>query len=151
MKEDLLVGEEFIHHYPVPQNKTVRHLYAESKEFSTFPEVFATGFMVGLMEWACVRAMSPFMESGEGSVGTAIRVTHTAATPPGLTVQVTVRLLERQGKLLTWNVTAHDGVDEIGAGTHERIVIDVDRFNKGVEKKRLRALATQETHGAGEA
>lgn len=142
MREGLLIDEEFTHSYLVPQNKTVRHLYAESEEFATFPEVFATGFMVGLMEWACVRAMAPFLEPGEGSVGTAIRVTHTAATPPGLTVQVTVRLLERRGKALSWQVSAHDGVDEIGSGTHERIVIDVDRFNKGVEKKRLRALET---------
>ena len=59
------------------------HLYPEAKAFQEMPKVFATGYMVGLMEWACIEAMAPHMEPGEGSVGTLVNVTHTAATPPG--------------------------------------------------------------------
>ena len=135
MRDDLPIGALFTHRYRVPENKTVRHLYEEAAEFRSFPEVFATGFLVGLMEWACVRAMAPYLEPGEGSVGTAICVTHTAATPPGLTVTVTCELVEAQGRRLRWRVSAHDGVDEIGSGTHERAVILVDRFVAKVERK----------------
>ncbi|MEU4683769.1 fluoroacetyl-CoA thioesterase [Streptomyces xinghaiensis] len=141
MREGLLTGEKFTHRYRVPRDKTVPHLYPESPEFSTFPEVFATGFMVGLMEWTCVRAMEPYLEAGEGSLGTAICVSHTAATPPGFTVTVTAELLGIEGRRLKWQVTAHDGVHEIGAGTHERAVIDVERFTTSLEKKIGRASA----------
>nr|CDP39152.1 FlK1 protein [Streptomyces sp. MA37] len=144
MREGLVVGTKYTHRYVVPPDKTVRHLYAESPEFATFPEVFATGFMVGLMEWTCVRAMQPFLAPGEGSLGTAISVTHSAATPPGLTVTATVELLEARGRRLTWQVTAHDGLDEIGSGTHERAVVDLDRFTQGVEEKLRRATAVPE-------
>ena len=135
MRDELPVGQSFTHRYQVPKNKTVRHIYPEAAEFQSFPEVFATGFLVGLMEWACVRAMAPWLEPGEGSVGTGICVTHTAATPPGLTVTVTCELAEAQGRRLSWRVSAHDGVDEIGSGTHERAVIQVDRFVAKVERK----------------
>ncbi|MBW6504299.1 thioesterase, partial [bacterium] len=88
MKETLKVGLEHVHTYRVPENKTVPHLYPEAKAFQEMPKVFATGYMVGLMEWACIEAMAPHMEPGEGSVGTLVNVTHTAATPPGMTVTV---------------------------------------------------------------
>ncbi|MDQ1029493.1 fluoroacetyl-CoA thioesterase [Streptomyces umbrinus] len=145
MKDGLLIGDTFTHHYQVPPDKTVRHIYQESPEFSTFPEVFATGFMVGLMEWACVRAMQPYLGEGEGSVGTSICVTHSAATPPGLTVSVAVELLASEGRRTKWQVTAHDGVHEIGAGTHERSLIDLQRFNAGVEKKLRQSFAEAST------
>lgn len=143
MRDDLPVGTSFTHRYRVPANKTVRHLYPDSPEFQSFPEVFATGFMVGLMEWACVRAMAPYLEPGEGSVGTAICVSHVAATPPGLTVTVTSELVEVDGRKLSWRVSAHDGVDEIGSGTHERMVIAVDRFVARVEQKAARHSARE--------
>nr|3P3F_A Chain A, Fluoroacetyl coenzyme A thioesterase [Streptantibioticus cattleyicolor]3P3F_B Chain B, Fluoroacetyl coenzyme A thioesterase [Streptantibioticus cattleyicolor]3P3F_C Chain C, Fluoroacetyl coenzyme A thioesterase [Streptantibioticus cattleyicolor]3P3F_D Chain D, Fluoroacetyl coenzyme A thioesterase [Streptantibioticus cattleyicolor]3P3F_E Chain E, Fluoroacetyl coenzyme A thioesterase [Streptantibioticus cattleyicolor]3P3F_F Chain F, Fluoroacetyl coenzyme A thioesterase [Streptantibio len=135
MKDGMRVGERFTHDFVVPPHKTVRHLYPESPEFAEAPEVFATGFMVGLMEWACVRAMAPYLEPGEGSLGTAICVTHTAATPPGLTVTVTAELRSVEGRRLSWRVSAHDGVDEIGSGTHERAVIHLEKFNAKVRQK----------------
>src|SRR3989339_2133693 len=81
MKETLKVGLEHVHTYRVPENKTVPHLYPEAKAFQEMPKVFATGYMVGLMEWACIEAMAPHMEPGEGSVGTLGNVSHTAGTP----------------------------------------------------------------------
>src|SRR4030066_2076772 len=97
MKETLKVGLEHVHTYRVPENKTVPHLYPEAKAFQEMPKVFATGYMVGLMEWACIEAMAPHMEPGEGSVGTLVNVTHTAATPPGMTVPVCVRCIGVEG------------------------------------------------------
>jgi fluoroacetyl-CoA thioesterase len=135
MKPSLSPGLEFTFRYRVPEDKTVPHLYPEAPLFQEMPKVFATGFMVGLLEWACIEAIRPHLDPGEQSVGTAISVTHTAATPPGLTVTVELRLLEVEGRRLAFSVKAHDGVDPIGEGRHERFVIDRDRFVRKVEEK----------------
>ncbi len=135
MKESLQPGVEYTHTYRVPENKTVPHLYPESKIFQEMPEVLATGFMVGLIEWACMEALAPHLEPGEGSVGTLVNVTHTAATPPGMEVTVHVRCLEVDGQRTVWEIEAKDEVDVIGKGTHERFCIDFDRFNARVAKK----------------
>lgn len=125
----------------VPENKTVPHLYPEAEDFAAMPAVFATGFMVGLVEWACMRALRPHLEwPAQQSVGTDVKLSHTAATPPGLTVTVQVRLEEVRGKRLSFSVSAHDGVDEICRGTHERYLIDTERFNAKVAGKRTQAL-----------
>ena len=104
MKETLKVGLEHVHTYRVPENKTVPHLYPEARAFQEMPKVFATGYMVGLMEWACMEAMAPHMEPGEGSVGTLVNVTHTAATPPGMTVTVRVRCVGVEGRRTVWDI-----------------------------------------------
>jgi len=128
--------------FVVPESKTVPHLYPEAPEFATMPAVFATGFMVGLVEWACMRAIAACLDSPqEQSVGTDVKLSHTAATPPGLTVTVTARLEEVDGRRLTFSVVAHDGVDEICRGSHERFVIDTARFNEKASRKRASALA----------
>ena len=135
MKESLQPGLEYTHTYRVPENKTGPHLYPESKIFQEMPEVLATGFMVGLIEWACMEALAPHLEPGEGSVGTLVNVTHTAATPPGMEVTVHVQCLEVDGQRTVWEIEARDEVDVIGKGTHERFCIDIDRFNARVAKK----------------
>jgi len=91
---------------------------------------------VGLMEWACMEALRPYLEEGEGSLGTAIDVTHVAPTPPGLTVTVTVTCTEAAGRRLAWRVSAHDGVELIGEGTHRRAVVRWDAFLPRVAAKR---------------
>ena len=135
MKETLKVGLEHVHAYRVPENKTVPHLYPEAKAFQEMPKVFATGYMVGLMEWACIEAMAPHMEPGEGSVGTLVNVTHTAATPPGMTVTVRVRCIGVEGRRTVWDIEAKDDVEVIGRGTHERFTVDFAKFNARVAKK----------------
>ena len=69
MKKTLAPGLTHHFSYRVPQNKTVPHLYPEIADFQAMPEVFATGFMVGLMEWTCMQLMAPHLDPGEGSVG----------------------------------------------------------------------------------
>lgn len=86
--------------------------------------------MVGLIEWACMEAMRPHLDAGEQSVGTDIRIAHTGATPPGLTVRVEVAVERVEGRRLSFRVTAHDGIESIGGGTHERFVIDRERFDR---------------------
>src|SRR5512145_2829437 len=115
MKPTMVPGLAQTFRYRVPADKTGPHVYPESEIFRAMPSVFATAYMVGLMEWACMEAMQPHLDPGEQSVGTAICVTHTAATPPGLTVRVDVKVAKVDGRRLAFELSAHDGVDPIGA------------------------------------
>lgn len=136
MKETLQPGLEYEFRYRVPDTKTVPALYPESPEFQQMPEVFATGFMVGFFEWACIRAINPHLDwPEEQTVGTHINVSHTAATPPGFEVTAKVTLVEVDGKRLVFDIEAHDGVDPIGRGTHERFVINSPKFTAKVKRK----------------
>jgi fluoroacetyl-CoA thioesterase len=135
MKTTLTSGLTHQFSYVVPENKTVPHLYPEATDFQDMPKVFATGFMVGLMEWACIQLMQPHLDPGEGSLGVHIDVSHAAATPPGLTVTVDATCTAVNGKRVSFEVRAHDGVDLIGEGRHERVVVVWDKFKARVAQK----------------
>ncbi|MGO9567847.1 MAG: thioesterase family protein [Desulfomonilaceae bacterium] len=138
MKDTLKAGLTFQFRYKVPTEKTVPCLLPESPEFQLMPQVLATGFMVGLIEWACIQAVNPYLDwPKEQTVGIGINVTHLAATPPELTVTVKVRLDRVDGRKLTFSISADDGIDTISEGTHERFVIDVEKFNAKVSRKLL--------------
>lgn len=136
MKDTLKAGATRVHRYTVPENKTVPHVYPESDLFRPMPEVFATAFMVGLMEWACMEVLRDHLEGDEISLGTQINVSHSAATPPGMEVNVEVTCLEVDGPRTRWKIVARDAVDQIGEGTHERYTIRREKFEKIVAKKR---------------
>ncbi len=137
MKDSLRPGLEHVLTFPVPVTKTVPALYPEAPEFQAMPEVLATGFLVGLLEWACIQLVNPHLNwPAEQTLGTHVDVSHDAATPPGLTITVTARLTAVQGRRLSFAVDAHDGVDLISEGTHERAVIDRARFDDKVRAKR---------------
>jgi fluoroacetyl-CoA thioesterase len=137
MKASLQAGLTHEFRFTVPESKTVPYLFPESDEFRLMPCVLATGFMVGLIEWTCIRAVNPHLDwPREQTVGAGVNLTHAAATPVGLTVTVSVRLERLEGRKLTFSVRAEDGVDQISSGTHERFVIDAARFN---EKNELKA------------
>jgi len=136
MKTSLKPGLEHELRFVVPASKTVPQLYPESPEFRAMPEVFATGFMVGLIEWACILTTNPHLDwPDEQTVGTHIDVSHSAATPPGFTVTVKTRLSLVEGRRLAFEVEAHDGVDRIARGRHERFVVDRARFSAKVAEK----------------
>jgi fluoroacetyl-CoA thioesterase len=136
MKDTLKPGLRYEHTFLVPANKTVPSLYPESAEFLAMPEVFATGFLVGLLEWACIVTINPHLDwPEEQTVGTQINVSHEAATPPGLQITVSVELIAVDGKRLTFSVSAHDGFDLISRGSHERVVINKQRFDQKVLDK----------------
>jgi fluoroacetyl-CoA thioesterase len=121
--------------YRVPADKMVPNLYPEAPEFQVMPAVFATGFMVGLMEWTCIQLLAPHLDVGERSLGTHIDVKHVAATPAGLKVTVDAECTGIEGRRASFNVSAHDGVDLIGEGQHERAIVAWDRFNAKVAEK----------------
>ena len=136
MKDSLKPGLTSHFTYTVPDTRTVPHLYPESALFQEMPRVLATGYLIGLMEWACIEALKPHLDwPREQSLGTHVNLSHVAATPPGLAITVHVRLDKVEGRKLTFTLSAHDGVDTISEGTHERHVIDVERFNAKVAVK----------------
>ena len=135
MKPSLQPGLMHQFSYKVPENKTVPFTFPEAKELQSMPKVFATGFMIILMEWTCTQLMAPHLDAGEGSLGTHVDVSHLAATPPGMTVTVDAELAEVKGRKLVFKVKAHDGADVIGEGRHERVVVAWDKFNSRVRDK----------------
>lgn len=150
MKETLKPGIRYEHSFTVPLAKTVPALYPEADEFVAMPKVFATGFLVGFLEWACIKAINPHLDwPREQSVGTHIDVSHEAATPPGLEVTATVELIAVDGKKLVFTVEAHDGIDLISRGRHERFVIDKEKFDARLAGKKGNAarLPANKTRG----
>lgn len=136
MKDTLKPGLETELVFHLPESKTVPALYPESEEFQEMPEVFATGFMVGFLEWACIKAVNPHLDwPNEQTVGTHIDVSHTAATPAGFEVTAKARLIEVDGRRLVFEVEAHDGMDVISKGKHERFIINKERFDSKMREK----------------
>ena len=90
--------------------------------------VFATPYMVALMEGAAVNAVQAALSADEGTVGTRLDVTHDAATPIGLEVWAEAELVAVEGRKLTFAVAAYDEREQIGGGTHERFIIKPEKF-----------------------
>lgn len=90
--------------------------------------VFATPYMIALMENAAVNAVLPALAEDEGTVGTQLNVAHSAATPVGMKVWAEATLTAVEGKKLSFDVVAFDECGEIGRGTHERFVIKPEKF-----------------------
>ena len=103
--------------------------------FADMPPVFATAFMVGFMEWACIEALNPYLEDGWKTVGTHVYLSHVAPTPVGMKVTANVELMEVKGRTLRFRVGCYDECGLIGSGFHERTVIDKKRFMAKVHKK----------------
>lgn len=97
--------------------------------------VFATPEMVRLMERAAVNGLAPYLAPGQQSVGTMVNVNHLAATPLGATVTARAALVSVNGRRLLFKVSAHDGTELIGEGTHERALIDLAKFEQRVAAK----------------
>ena len=141
MKPTLKVGLTHRFNYLVPESQTVQAVFPEASMFQSMPRVFATPFMVGLMEWTCMQLIEPHLDPGEGSLGIHVNFSHDAPTPPGLTVAVDAVCSSVAGKLLSFDVKAHDGFDLIGQGTHQRFVVAWEQFNATVADKARRSNA----------
>lgn len=120
----------------VSKSKTVSALYPESDEFQQMPKVFATGFLVGFLEWACIKMLNPYLDwPAEQTVGTYFDLNHTAATPPGFEVTAKVKLVDIQGRRLVFEVEAYDDIDLIAKGKHERVIINKEKFDSRIQEK----------------
>jgi predicted thioesterase len=97
--------------------------------------VLATPILVTLLESAALQAVEQFMAPGQQTVGTHLDITHTAATPVGMRVRAHAELIAVDGRKLTFKLHAEDEIETIGGGTHERLIISVDRFDQRMQKK----------------
>jgi fluoroacetyl-CoA thioesterase len=97
--------------------------------------VFATPAMIRLMEKAALSSVAPYLEEGSTTVGTRIDVKHLAATPVGMEVVITSKLVEAEGKRLLFEVEARDQVELIGKGAHERFIVKTESFVRRTEGK----------------
>jgi fluoroacetyl-CoA thioesterase len=98
-------------------------------------DVLATPEMICLMEQAAVAAVDHLLPDGLGTVGVHLDVSHLAPTPPGMDVTATAELIAVDGRKLEFRVEAHDERDLVGRGTHQRMIIHLERFQAGVEEK----------------
>jgi fluoroacetyl-CoA thioesterase len=121
--------------YRVAERTTVPFTYPEFPILASMPKVFATGFMIILMEHACTELLAEHLDAGQGSVGVHVDVSHIAATPVGMTVTVDAECLQIVDRRVSFKVLAHDGLDLIGEGRHDRFVVDWDKFNARVAAK----------------
>ncbi len=135
MSPDLKPGLRHVQSIHVGESMTVPALSHAFAAFVEMPQVFATAFLVGFIEWVCMEALRPHLEAGERTVGTHIDVSHIAATPVGMTVTAEVELVQIQGRKLQFKVSCRDDVDLIGDGSHERTVIDNAKFVTRVSAK----------------
>lgn len=114
---------------------TPAHLANQFKD-AVLPQVFATPMMVTAMENAALNAVRDYLEPGESVVGTVVNVRHLAATPAGHTVTATAEVTKVDGRRIEFTVSARDEVEEIGNGTHERMVVDLARIGKRLDAKK---------------
>ena len=98
-------------------------------------EVFATPMMIALIEQTCLESVLPFLAEGQGTVGTLVNVSHSAATPVGMRVWCDSELIEVDRRRLVFSVHAYDECGLIGEGTHERFIIDSARFQAKIDSK----------------
>jgi len=110
------------------------HLANQFKD-AMLPPVFSTPVMVMVLENAALNAIRAYLDAGESAVGTRIEVRHLAATAAGMRVTGEAEVSEVNGRRVSFRVTARDEREEIGRGTHERLVIDLARFTARLKAK----------------
>jgi fluoroacetyl-CoA thioesterase len=111
------------------------HLANQFKD-AMLPQVFATPMMITAMENAALNAIRSYLEPSETAVGTAVDVHHLAATPVGHEVTAEAQVTGVDGRRIMFRVSARDEKEEIGRGTHERMIVDMGRLNERLAAKR---------------
>ena len=110
------------------------HLANRFKD-AMLPPVLATPVMIMMMENAALNAIKPYLDASESAVGTRVDVTHLAATPVGRTVNANAEVTKVDGKRIEFRIEASDGMEKIGTGRHERMVIDLAKFSERLRAK----------------
>ncbi|TMH06074.1 MAG: thioesterase [Betaproteobacteria bacterium] len=113
---------------------TPDHLADRFKD-ATLPPVLATPVMIMIMENAALNAIKPYLNAGESALGTRIDVRHLAATPAGRRVTGEATVTKVDGRHIEFRTRAVDGTEEIGVGTHERVIIDLAKFAERLNAK----------------
>jgi fluoroacetyl-CoA thioesterase len=138
MRSSLRPGLSYSHSYVIPSRMSVPHLFPDVPEIASMPAVLATPYMIAIIEWACTRFLNEHLDVGEGSFGVHVNVSHLAATLPGQTVTIDVEVTKVEGPRVSFKVVAHDGVDKIGEGSHDRMVVPSERFKARLNQKAVK-------------
>src|SRR5215472_6809846 len=110
------------------------HLASQFKD-STLPPVLATPVLIMIMENAALNAIKPYFDKGETAVGSRVDVLHLIATPIGRKIKGKAEVVRVDGRRIEFKVRATDKGEEVGIGTHERMVIDLEKFTARMNKK----------------
>ena len=110
------------------------HLASQFKDI-TLPAVLATPVMIMVMENAALNAIKPYLDGGESALGTRVDVRHLAATPAGRRVTGEAKVTGVDGRRIEFSIRATDGSEEIGVGTHERVVIQLAKLSERLKAK----------------
>src|SRR5258708_32501718 len=110
------------------------HLASRFKD-ATLPPVLATPIMIMVMENAALNAIKPYLDAGESALGTRVDVRHLAATPAGRRVTGEAKVTNVDGRRIEFSIRAVDGNDEIGVGTHERVVLQLSKLSERMKAK----------------
>ncbi len=110
------------------------HLASRFKD-ATLPPVLATPVMIMIMENAALNAIKPYLAAGESALGTRVDVRHLAATPAGRRVTGEAEVTQSDGRRIEFSIRASDGPEEIGVGTHERVVINMAKLSERMKAK----------------
>lgn len=136
MHATLQPGVRFTWRTTVPERATVPRLYHDTPFCLDMPDVLATGYLVGMMELACLHGLMPYVDwPREQSLGTMVQFTHLAPTPPGMTLHVKGEVTGVDGRRIRFKVEAWDDVERVCEGIHERCLIDPQRFNDKLASK----------------
>lgn len=139
MRAGLVIGAPHVVRYTVPGHQTGQNLFPDLSEFRHSQPVFATGFMVGLMEAPCMAAVYPYLEPGEATVGTLINMTHLSAATPGTSLMAEARATAIHGQTVRFAVAVTDSArDVVAVGEHGLRVVEVARFHDRLEAKRAK-------------
>jgi fluoroacetyl-CoA thioesterase len=133
---ELKAGMRHTETITVEDRLTVSQVVGVFAPGTDMPPVLATAYLIGFVEWTCMRLLEPYLEPQHRSLGTQVNLSHSAATPVGMKVTAEVTLESVENRRLRFSVRCRDEVDVISEGQHERFVVDIDRFMKGLEKKR---------------
>lgn len=128
------VGDTHEFTYTVPGNKAVPDLYPESGDFAAMPRVFATGFFVGLIEWACMDHLRASLPDNAISLGVGVNITHDAPATEGATLEITAEVTSVGKRSVEWSVKVTAGDTVQGGGTHKRVLVDRDQFTGTANK-----------------
>lgn len=113
---------------------TPAHLANQFKD-AALPRVFATPMMVTAMENAALNAVRDYLDPGESAVGTLVNIRHIAATPAGHRITADAEVTKVDGRRIEFKVSARDEIEPIGDGTHERMIVDLNRLDQRLKAK----------------
>lgn len=113
---------------------TPEHVASRFKD-ATLPPVLATPVMIMVMENAALNAIKPFLDADESALGTRVDVRHLAATPAGRQITGEAKVTRVDGRRIEFSIHAFDGSDQIGVGTHERMVVQLAKLAERMKAK----------------